>query len=58
MTEKDNIRQPRIINGHILKECDGKCGDDPCPICVWGAGICSICNAAESELETPCKGKL
>jgi hypothetical protein len=57
---EDQFKQQkeRPINGHILKQCDGSCPEDnPCTICIWGASICSICGAAEVELEKPCTGK-
>ena len=37
---------------HKIKECD--CGEDSCPICKWGAGICAVCGKAEGELDSPC----
>jgi len=49
--EKLAGEQKRIVNGHVLKECN--CGN--CPVCEWGAGICVNCNAAEIELEKPCE---
>lgn len=27
-----------------------------CPICSWGALICTVCKAAEGELTTECPG--
>ena len=48
----DSITSQADSHGHILKTCN--CNRDTCPICSWGAGICSLCNAAEIELEQDC----
>lgn len=52
---------PPVVNGHVLltsKTCPCRKDDDDrrCPTCDWGLGVCSLCGAAEIELDEPCKG--
>lgn len=45
---------------HVLKtplNCGCTKGtDEKCPVCEWGASVCSICGKAEVELDEPCIG--
>lgn len=52
----------QVVNGHVLVEAeDCPCRRTPdsraCPVCDWGLGICSVCGAAEIELDQPCTKK-
>jgi len=40
------------MSEHQIKTCN--CGEPTCPICEWGASICSVCGKAEVELSEPC----
>lgn len=45
---------------HVLKT-SANCGctkgtDEKCPVCEWGASVCSVCGKAEVELDEPCIG--
>lgn len=37
---------------HKIKTCN--CNKPSCPVCEWGASICSVCGKAEAELDQPC----
>ncbi len=46
----------KIVNGHVLRlPSDCNCENPFCNICIGGLGQCLYCNAAESELDEPCK---
>lgn len=50
-----------IFNGHILRTpktctCRGTGQEGHCPTCDWGLSVCSVCGAAEVELDVPCTG--
>lgn len=62
-SDLDQLQVQKPLQKHKLKtpaecDCDKTSSYPPCPICDWGLAVCSVCGAAESELDKPCNPPL